>query len=259
MFRWREFWSGRKWGVIVPSLWCSATSNVPSPLWKVQRGFKDKIKCEIKFLKYLTMNNDEKQIHLPSSLLRTERGVHTFPKWELLPFLQKIATDVKNEVNEKRRGGVSAFQSWVVPGKPSNIVVLGLRQLNVRLSLVDSRLFYNLVRLCECQTLCDSDNGCFSGLSNNADHQRGGNLIMKHQPKLTMVSWWPSIAVHCCFVGALWWVYSTILPVVNCVMSGCQVGLLNFDLGCETALSAFVMVVSQASWLASIILVSYNF
>ena len=46
------------------------------------------------------MNNDEKQMHLPSSLLSTERGGHSFPKWELLPFLQKIATDVKNEVNE---------------------------------------------------------------------------------------------------------------------------------------------------------------
>ena len=46
------------------------------------------------------MNNDKKQIHLPSSLLSTERGGRTFPKRELLPFLQKIATDVKNEVNE---------------------------------------------------------------------------------------------------------------------------------------------------------------
>ena len=33
--------------------------------------------------------------------------------------------------------------------------------------------------------------------------------------------------------------------------------LLNFDLGCKTVLSAFVRVVSQASWLTSIILASY--
>ena len=46
------------------------------------------------------MNNDKKQRHLPSSLLSTERGGRTFPKRELPPFLQKIATDVKNEVNQ---------------------------------------------------------------------------------------------------------------------------------------------------------------
>ena len=77
--------------------------------WK-ESSNKDKIQCEIKFLKYLTMNHDEKQIHLPSSLLNTERGGRTFPKRELPPFLQKIATDVKNEVNEanfKRYGETS--------------------------------------------------------------------------------------------------------------------------------------------------------
>ena len=34
-----------------------------------------------------------------------------------------------------------------------------LRQSNVRLLLVDSSLFYNFVRLLECQTLHDSDDG----------------------------------------------------------------------------------------------------
>ena len=46
-------------------------------------------------------------IHIYNS---TERGGRTFPKRELLPFLQKIATDVKNEVNEanfKRYGETS--------------------------------------------------------------------------------------------------------------------------------------------------------
>ena len=61
---------------------------------------KDKFQCEIQFLKVLTMNNDQKQIHLPSSLLSTERGGRAFPKRELLPFLQKIATNVKHEINE---------------------------------------------------------------------------------------------------------------------------------------------------------------
>ena len=46
------------------------------------------------------MNNDEKQMHLPASLLSTERGGRVFPKWELLPFIQKTATNVKSEVNE---------------------------------------------------------------------------------------------------------------------------------------------------------------
>ena len=61
---------------------------------------KDKFESEIQFLKLLTMNNDQKQIHLPTSLLSTERGGRIFPKRELLPFLQKIATDVKYEINE---------------------------------------------------------------------------------------------------------------------------------------------------------------
>jgi len=42
-----------------------------------------------------------------------------------------------------------------------------LRQLNVRLLLENSSLFYNLVRLLECQTLRDSNDS---------------ELIMKHQP-----------------------------------------------------------------------------
>ena len=46
------------------------------------------------------MNNDEKQMHLPASLLSTERGGRVFPKWELLPFIQKTATNVKSAVNE---------------------------------------------------------------------------------------------------------------------------------------------------------------
>lgn len=76
------------------------------------RDFKDKIQCEIKFLKYRTMNNDEKQVHLPSSVLSTERDGCIFPKRELLPFLQKIATDVKNEVNEAnfKRYGEHVFK-----------------------------------------------------------------------------------------------------------------------------------------------------
>jgi len=39
---------------------------------------------------------------------------------------------------------------------------------------------------------------------------------------LTMVSCWLYIAVHWCFVCTLWWVYSTVLPDVNCVISGCH-------------------------------------
>ena len=58
------------------------------------------------------MNNDQKQIHLPPSLLSTERGGRIFPKRELLPFLQKIATDVKHEINEAnfKRYGENLFK-----------------------------------------------------------------------------------------------------------------------------------------------------
>ena len=48
MLRWRDYWSGRKWGVVVPSLCCSATSNAPCVLKSASKRVQTKIKSNVR-------------------------------------------------------------------------------------------------------------------------------------------------------------------------------------------------------------------
>ena len=75
-----------------------------------------------------------------------------------------------------------------------------------------------------------------------------GKLIIKPQPKFDHGV---MMTVYCCaLIFCLYTLMGVqfILPDVNCVISGCHDQSLNFDLGCKTAWSAFVLVDSHLFW-----------
>ena len=79
---------------------------------KAHGGASSKLMSELQFLGQLVMSKEEKEKFLPLPLKSTERGGHTFPKLCMLPFMQRIVTQVKAEITDEafKRYGENLFK-----------------------------------------------------------------------------------------------------------------------------------------------------
>ena len=60
----------------------------------------DLIRKELSFLQSLTMNAQQKEESLSTTLKSTERGGRTFPVVHTLPFIQEIVSRMRGDINE---------------------------------------------------------------------------------------------------------------------------------------------------------------